>query len=90
MVGCESFEKKVKVDENEEIGVRGYGSEERCYGFKWEFGWRGCNCKLVLHDDKTTITSTWKYARYTKANVGALCNIPGTKHAIVFYVWLHC
>lgn len=46
---------------------------------------RGCNCKLVLHDDKTTITSTWKYARYTRADVSAIHDIRGTRYAIVSY-----
>lgn len=59
LVGCEGLEKKAKVDQNEEIGG---DTEVGCYWYNlmWEFSWRGCTCKLVLHDDKTTIASTWK------------------------------
>lgn len=61
--------------------VRGYW-----YNFIWEFSWRGCTCKLVLHYGTTTMTSTWKYARYTEADTSVLCDICGTKYAVVCYV----
>lgn len=80
MLGCEGFEKKAKVDENEEIGVRGCGSEGVLVRFLSGSLVGGVvivslSCMMI----KTIITSTWKYTRYTRADVSALHDIRGTK-----------